>query len=147
MKRILAFLLALTALAACSKEPQPVATTDTSGQYRGTVSVDYEDTVYDNENILVSLKEEEGGLTLMIYDIKFVPQMPLTVTVTIKGIPFYRYGDRLEFSGDNIVPYSGILPFKSRTVYGLEGVARDKELTFSLRFGDSPTRFHGSLAE
>lgn len=140
-------LLALLGLfvSGCAKPGSPESLPAGEHLFIGTVSVDYEDAVYDNKDVSVKLVEEDDGtLTLIIYDIKFVPKMPVTVTVTVPGITCYKYGGgRWVFSGDNIVPYSGIIPFSARTVYQLEGTLQDGNLSFSLLFGDSPTRFTG----
>lgn len=144
MRKLLYFFAAVICMAACQKAEDPSELPDTAELYLGTVSVDYEDSVYDNENIKVKLSEEEDGtMTLIIYRIKFVPKMPVTVTVTVKGIDFWKDGGKTFFAGDDIVPYSGIMPFSSRTVHQLEGTVDGEKLSFSLLFGDSPTRFEG----
>ena len=65
-------------LMACNKPAQPVIPQESN--FKGTVTVIYQDAPFDNENIEVNFKPSADGKTgsLTIYQIKFVPQMPVT---------------------------------------------------------------------
>ena len=73
-------------LLACNKPAQPVIPQESN--FKGTVTVIYQDAPFDNENIEVNFKPSADGKTgsLTIYQIKFVPQMPVTIDVTIPNI-------------------------------------------------------------
>jgi len=155
MKKPLLMLLASLILAsACSRgSDDPVDGTPVNNDYIGTVSVLYEEEYFDNENITVTVTSEgeevadgqKGTLTIEIHRIKFVPKMPVTVDVKINGVSYTRLGDDISFSGDDIVPLSGILPMKRYLVTDLAGTIIGNECVFSLKFGEYPTSFSGRV--
>jgi len=157
---------------ACSRpDDDPLDKTPVNDNYVGTVSVLYEGEYFDNENITVTVSSEgdassegetaaegdassegedgtlddgrEGTLTILIHRIKFVPKMPVTVDVKINGVSYTQLGGAISFSGDDIVPLSGILPMKRYLVTDLAGTIIDGECVFSLKFGEYPTSFSG----
>lgn len=144
MKKI-AFLAALAALFACTKTPQEQPL-PTKGNYSGTVSVDWNGGTFDTENISVDYLPAADGMTadIIIYKIKFVPAMPVTIDVTIPGVTVTRKGDEIVLSGNDIIPTAmGGAPYERYKVTGLSGTVSASKLDFSLNFGDSPTRFNG----
>lgn len=148
MKRFFYFIfIAATLVAGCSKiteEPEP----DPFGgaSYKGVVSVEFAGADYDNSDILVDVTPDEGAgtLTIDIHQIKFVPQMPVTVDVTVPGVSYSEKGGVLTFSGDGIIPLSGVVPVERYLVSGLTGTIKEDSCTFSLNFGSYPTKFTGS---
>ena len=109
------------------------------------MTVEYLGEAFDNENISVKFTPSESGTTadITIYQIKFVPQMPVTIDVTIPSVTVSAASGTISFSGDNIVPWAlgGEMP--RYLVTGLSGRIEGKEISFSLSFGDYPTRFSG----
>jgi len=110
------------------------------------VSVLYEEEYFHNNDIVVQVIPDEtaGNLTVKIFQIKFVPKMPVTVDVEIPGVSYTEKNGVVTFTGDDIVPLSGIIPVKRYLVTGLEGTLVDGECRFSLYFGDYPTTFSGT---
>ena len=54
----------------------------------------------------ISPDNETKTLTLFINDAKFAPNMPLTIDITIKDIPFTVYGNnKINFQATNTDPY------------------------------------------
>ena len=94
MKKI-AFLATLAALFACTKTPQEQPL-PTKGNYSGTVSVDWNGGTFDTENISVDYLPAADGMTadIIIYKIKIVPAMPVTIDVTIPGGHRHAQGRR-----------------------------------------------------
>ena len=78
---------------------------------------------------------------IVIYRIKFVPAMPVTIDVSIPGISVQ--GD--AFSCDNVIPWALGGEYPIYTVHNLKGTVAGETLSFSLLFGDYPTRFTGRL--
>lgn len=146
MKRILLVFSALLAFVACNKnnenQPEPFS----GASYQGTVSVTYQGQDNDNPDIKVDVTKDETGntLSITIYQIKFVPQMPVTVDVTIPGVAYSEKNGVVSFQGDNIIPLSGVVPVERYLVSGLSGTIQDKNCQFSLNFGSFPTRFTGT---
>jgi len=145
MKRI-AFILIASLMAFCACEKDPVYEPFDDADYRGVVTVEYQGVNYDNNNISVEVDVDDatGTLTIDLYQIKFVPQMPVTVDVTIPGVKYSEAEGVLTFSGDNIIPLSGVVPVERYLVTGLSGTIKDRQCSFSLNFGAFPTSFVGT---
>ena len=140
--RMLSLSAMLLLAAACHKDPKADAVPGQS-LYVGTVSVDYNGGTYDNNDIYVAFRPSDDGRTaeIVIYRIKFVPAMPVTIDVSIPGISVQ--GD--AFSCDNVIPWALGGEYPKYTVHDLEGTVAGETLSFSLLFGDYPTRFTGRL--
>lgn len=135
---------ALACLLSCNKTPQP-DTFPRESLYLGTVSVDYEDDVFNNENITVAFDPSEDGRTadIIIYKIKFVSKMPVRIDVTIPDVELRQTPEGLRFSCDDIAPLALGGEYPKYQVYDLQGTLSGKNLSFSLLFGSYPTRFNG----
>ena len=87
--------------------------------------------------------QETKLATLTLVDVKFVPQMPLTVTPVIESVPFTFDGVTYSFKADSIVPLIGGNPFERYPAKYLLGTYTEKDgLKFSLFFDTIPTRFN-----
>ena len=118
-------------------------------EFTGTISVEYQGSVNDSDNVKVRFLPSEDGTTadITIYRIKFVPKMPVTIDVTIPSVRISGTEDNLILEADNIVPLALGGKYEKYTVYGLEGSQSGRGLEFSLKFGEFPTRFRGRLTE
>lgn len=107
----------------------------------------YQGSPFNNENIAVNFTPAEDGKTasITIYQIRFVPQMPVTIDVTIPNVTVQSTPEKILLSGDQIIPLAMGGEFPRYTVTGLEGEIVGQELVFSLNFGDSPTSYRGEL--
>lgn len=142
--------LAALALVGCSKEKeQEEASKPEFATYVGTVTVVSNDNSFDNENIEVSFNPSERGDTcsLTIFQIRFVPQMPVTVDVTIPGVAVAVAGDKTVLSCDSVVPLAMGGEYPRYTVTDFRGEMVGDEMAFSLNFGSSPTSFRGTRKE
>lgn len=142
--------LALLTIAAiiivgCGKEKEQPFTPEKAG-YAGTVTVIYQETAFDNEGIVVDFDPSDDGKTasLTIHKIKFVPQMPVTIDVTIPDIDITVSGRTTLLSKDIVVPLAMGGEYPRYTVTGLTGRIEGEEISFSLKFGDYPTFFTGT---
>ncbi len=138
--------LALTALAllACNKKEPEVIVPQTA-DYKGTVTVLYQGEPYDNENIEVNFTPSEDGKTasLTIYKIRFVPQMPVTIDVTIPNVEITSTSTEILLLCDEVIPQAMGGDFPRYKVTNLTGSIKDGNMDFSLNFGDVPTSFTG----
>ena len=149
MKRVLSLALALFAtvavFAACNKDDKKEEVKEEwPKEFTGTVSVEFEGKTYstDNKTISVEKGKEENTVTIIFNKIKFVPGMPMEVTVNVPGVKYeVQKNGTIKLSGDNIVPQRGKIPFNKFTVTDLKGVITDKGMGLSLKFGPYPTSF------
>ena len=142
--------LALTALAlwACNQKDPEVITPKTA-DYQGTVTVMYQGEPYDNENVDVNFTPSEDGKTasITIYKIRFVPQMPVTIDVTIPSVELTSTSQEVILRCDEVIPLAMGGEFPRYKVTNLTGVVKEGKLDFSLNFGDFPTSFSGHLLD
>ncbi len=137
--------VALTALVlmACNKQPEVIV--PQKADFKGTVTVEYKGEPYDNENIEVKFTPSEDGKTasLTIYKIRFVPQMPVTIDVTIPNIELTATTTEITLKCDEVIPLAMGGEYPRYKVTNLKGVIDHGTLDFSLNFGDFPTSFTG----
>lgn len=147
MKTKLLFAIASAVLlAACSKNPSIETPESETADYTGTVSVEYEGEIFDNEDIKVHyvLSDDGKAAEILIYRIKFVPKMPVRVDVTIPDIQVVRDGGRTLLYCDDLNPLALGGEYPKYRVHNFEGEDSDHGLQFSLLFGEYPTWFSGS---
>lgn len=144
------FLLAALSLfaAGCGKEETETAVTPQQAGYTGTVTVTYQEKDYDNPDIRVDFTPSEDGktATLTMHKIKFVPQMPVTIDVTIPDVALTVSGKTVTLACDGVDPIAMGGPVSRYHVKNLTGTLAGETLQFALLFGDYPTRFSGKKA-
>lgn len=145
-KMLFAALTAMT-LIACGKIEPETPVVPQESDYQGTVTVIYEGAPFDNENIEVNFTPAEDGktATITIYQIRFVPRMPVTVDVTIPNVELQSTTEKVLLSCERTIPLAMGGEFPRYTVTNLQGEIVNNELNFSLNFGDSPTSFKGEV--
>lgn len=138
--------LAAFALLACNKNEPEILPTPEMADYKGTVTVTYQGAPFDNDDVEVNFTPSEDGTTasITIFKIRFVPQMPVTIDVTIPDVGLTVTKEAIQLSCDNVIPLAMGGEFPRYTVTGLKGTVKDNELDFSLNFGDYPTSFKGT---
>lgn len=148
MKKLLYALLALSLVACTKVEPEKLPEPE-AADYNGTVTVIFQEAPFDNEGIDVNFKPSVDGKTaeITIYKIRFVPQMPVTIDVTIPGITLQSTSEGIILSCEEVIPLAMGGEYPRYTVTDLKGKVAGKELTFSLNFGDYPTSFKGQVRE
>ena len=144
MKKFI-YLLSLLGLVCCTKDSAPIDYS-VGLHYKGSVWVEYNGESYENKDIEVSFTLSEDGKTadIRMNRIRFVPQMPVTVT-TVLPVTVVGSGNNYTFTADNVYPHSpaGVEQQKYR-INKLSGMVTGNMLSFSLYFGDYPTTFTGS---
>lgn len=145
MKKIYTILCMGLAMIMCSCEPDADQNFDDQ-TFKGTVSVDYKDATYDNNDIIVEVEEaSEGLLDITIHSIKFVPQMPVTIDVTFPNVPYTKSKDNITFFIDTVVPTMGPTPVEKYTSKSLAGLITSKGgISFTVQIADYPTRYVGT---
>ena len=142
-RMILAF--AALALLACNKEEKNETPVAEAGDYKGVVTVEASSGTFDNEDIEVNFTPSEDGKTasIIIYKIRFVPQMPVTIDVTIPNVAVQSTTEKILLSCERTIPLAMGGEYPRYTVTDLKGEIVGQEMSFSLNFGDSPTSFQG----
>ena len=149
-KHIMLMALVATTTIGCAKNNPEEVVEPKEGSYVGTVTVNSTSgEVFDNENIEVSFTPSEDGktATLILYQIKFTPRMPMTLDVTIPEVSISTEGQDIKLECAEVVPLAMGGPFPNYTVTDLTGKISGGKLTFSLNFGATPTSFEGTLQE
>lgn len=138
---------AAVAVVACQKPAADEPLKPTEASYVGTVTVISGETPFDNEDIEVSFNPAEDGATasITIYQIRFVPKMPVTIDVTIPNVNVTAGTEVITLACDNVIPLAMGGEYPRYTVTGFTGTIKGDELSFSLNFGSSPTSFKGTL--
>lgn len=147
MKLFKTFLFAavLVVAAACSKnDPVKIIETPAETVYSGTMTVvaDGKDNV--SENVKVNVSFQEDGTTNIIFNkVKFVPQMPVSLDVTVPGVKCECRENEIILSGSDIVPLAMGMPYEKYNVTSLTGKIISGKLTISLNFGGYATSYVG----
>ena len=146
-KHLFAALLTALLLFGCEKENPETPLVPKVSDYTGTVTVIYQEAPFDNENINVNFTPSEDGKTasITLHQIRFVPQMPVTIDVTIPDIVLQSTSEKISLSCEKTIPLAMGGEYPRYTVTDLKGEIVGKELTFSLKFGDYPTSFKGQI--
>ena len=148
------FLMFLMAVAmplamSCSKEDgsneEPLVANEY--EYSGTMTVTAGGSDNVSEDVAVDclLDKEASTMKILFHKVKFVPQMPISLDVTVPDVAYSEKNGTVEFSADGIVPLSGgTVPFPKYTVTALSGTLNATGLSLSLNFGDYPVTYVGA---
>ena len=140
----------LLAVAGCSKNNvNEEKEAPRSSVYSGSLNVvaGGKDNVTEGVEVNADI-DKDGVLTLVFQKVKFVPQMPVSLDVTVPDVKYSREADgSLLLSGDGIVPITMMQPYPKYTVTGLTGKMSAKALSVSLNFGEFPTSYSGNVVE
>lgn len=149
MKKTIYLMLAFAAvLAGCDKsekENEEPVNVLKSTDYSGTLTVNASSGEFDTENVKVSYiaTEKADSASIILYQVKFSPRMPVSLDVTVPGIVVKKTAKGAILTCDSIVPLAMGGEFPNYTVKGFEGEIIDDDLTFSLNFGSTPTSYQG----
>lgn len=147
MKFLKAFLFVavLVVAAACSKnEPVKIIETPTETVYSGTMTVVADGKYNVSENVKVNVSFQEDGMANIIFNkVKFVPQMPVSLDVTVPGVKCETRENEIILSGNDIVPLAMGMPYAKYNVTSLTGKIIAGKLTVSLNFGEFATSYVG----
>ena len=145
MKKIFAILAAALLIASCGSDSKddnnslPVGTTN----YKGTMTVVFQGQVV----LTVNYDQKKGQASILFNQVKFVPQMPVTLDITVPGVTATVSGEKVNLSAEGVEPTVGGVPYEDYLVTGLNGSIYKGVLDISLKFGNFPTKFNGTLIE
>ena len=138
---------AAVAVVACQKPAADEPLKPTEASYVGTVTVISGETPFDNEDIEVSFNPAEDGATasITIYQIRFVPKMPVTIDVTIPNVNVTAGTEVITLACDNVIPLAmgGGYPRRDRVHRHNQG----RRAEFLAEFRQFPHQLQGHAEE
>ena len=115
-------------------------------EYSGTMTVTAggSDNVSEDVAVECLLDKDAHTMKILFHKVKFVPQMPISLDVTVPDVSYSEKDGTVTFSGDGIVPLSGgTVPFPKYTVTALSGTMTATGISLHLNFGDYPVAYTG----
>lgn len=111
----------------------------------GTTTVDDSFSLSD---IRFELTPGQSGSTvdLMMWEIKFAEQMPMTLDIEVPGIGYSGTAGAFSLVAETIVPLVGGAPMADRTITGLEGSIEGEKLELNFNVGTNHVAYEGTLA-
>ena len=155
MKKTVFILAAMAAvLVSCDKEE-----TDNIKQEEDVVTVNSDTVFYSgtllanassgdcqtpDTKICINPSDKADSTSITIFKAKLAQRMP-AMDIIIPGITVQKNGNVTVLAADSTVPLAMGNPFPNYTVTGFEGEILNDEITFSLKFGSTPTSYSGQL--
>ena len=97
-----------------------------------------------NTKICINPSDKADSTSITIFKAKLAQRMP-AMDIIIPGITVQKNGDVTVLSADSTIPLAMGNPFPKYAVTGFEGEILNDEITFSLKFGSTPTSYSGQL--
>ncbi|MBR2395263.1 MAG: hypothetical protein IKB00_01505 [Bacteroidaceae bacterium] len=94
--------------------------------------------------ICINPSDKADSTSITIFKAKLAQRMP-AMDIIIPGITVNKNGNVTVLAADSTVPLAMGNPFPNYTVTGFEGEILNDEITFSLKFGSTPTSYSGQL--
>ena len=101
----------------------------------------------ENVVLTVNYDQKKGQASILFNQVKFVPQMPVTLDITVPGVTATVSGEKVNLSAEGVEPTVGGVPYENYLVTGLNGSIYKGVLDISLKFGNFPTKFNGTHIE
>ena len=155
MKKTVMILAAMAAvLVSCEKEE-----TDNIKQEEDVVTVSSDTVFYSgtllanassgdcqtpDTKICINPSDKADSTSITIFKAKLAQRMP-AMDIIIPGITVNKNGNVTVLAADSTVPLAMGNPFPNYTVTEFEGEILNDEITFSLKFGSTPTSYSGQL--
>ncbi len=96
--------------------------------------------------ISINPSDKADSTSITIFKAKLANRMP-AMDITIPGITVQKNGNVTLISTQSSVPLAMGNPFPNYTVTEFEGEILNDEITFSLKFGSTPTSYSGRIVK
>ena len=148
------FLFAMAALAAvmvsCDKQEtgienqEEIVVSNDTVFYKGTLIANASsgDCETPDTRISINPSDKADSVSITIFKAKLAQRMP-AMDIIIPGITVAKNGNVTLLSSETSVPLAMGNPFPNYTVTEFDGEIVNDEITFSLKFGSTPTSFSG----
>ena len=151
MKKILFVMAALAAvMVSCDKQEtgienqEEIVVSNDTVFYKGTLIANASsgDCETPDTRISINPSDKADSVSITIFKAKLAQRMP-AMDIIIPGITVAKNGNVTLLSSETSVPLAMGNPFPNYTVTEFEGEIVNDEITFSLKFGSTPTSYHG----
>ena len=102
------------------------------------------DCVTPDTKISVNYTDKADSVSITIFKAKLAQRMP-AMDIIIPGISVKQEGDVAEISSNNSIPLAMGSEFAAYTVTEFSGFVLSDSISFSLKFGQTPTSFAGHI--
>ena len=102
------------------------------------------DCVTPDTKISVNYTDKADSVSITIFKAKLAQRMP-AMDIIIPGISVKKEGDVAEISSNNSIPLAMGSEFAAYTVTEFSGFVLSDSISFSLKFGKTPTSFAGHI--
>ncbi|MBP5691368.1 MAG: hypothetical protein J6W99_04460 [Bacteroidaceae bacterium] len=102
------------------------------------------DCITPDTKISVNYTDKADSVSITIFKAKLAQRMP-AMDIIIPGISVKQEGDVTEISSDNSIPLAMGSEFPAYTVTEFSGFVLSDSISFSLKFGQTPTSFAGHI--
>jgi len=139
-KSLLLVACAALSFAACDKDDDKTPVNPTPKGYVGELSVDQTDgTFFKQQGVSVRYDlKDDRTVDIYMYRVQFAEAMPVKLDMTIPGVECKSVGERIELSGERIIPLAMGGEFPRYTITSLRGTLTDSELQLSMNCGEFP---------
>ena len=145
MKKTILVAICAIALIACEEKEPNSGCNIPPTEYVGLVTVGSIDNLFELTDILVSVKENcNKTVDIEMFNVKFAPQMPVTINMVISGVAAVTTKESFSLSGNNITPTYKDQSYPQYTITELEGSKTPETLSLSMICGSLPVTFSGN---
>ncbi len=102
------------------------------------------DCITPDTKISVNYTDKADSVSITIFKAKLAQRMP-AMDIIIPGISVKKEGDVAEISSNNSIPLAMGSEFPAYTVTEFSGFILSDSISFSLKFGKTPTSFAGHI--
>ena len=155
MKKILFAMAALAAvMVSCDKQEtgienqEEIVVSNDTVFYKGTLIANASsgDCETPDTRISINPSDKADSVSITIFKAKLAQRMP-AMDIILPGITVAKNGNVTLLSSETSVPLAMGNPFPNYTVTEFEGEIVNDEITFSLKFGSTPTSFSGRIVK
>ena len=120
---------------------------DTSVSYLGQMVVAFQGTNIptDSVNVVANVNKDSSLVSLDWKKVKFVPQMPVTIDLSVPNITAKKESGKIVFAADSIIPTMLGNEVAKYAASDIKGEIFGDSISLSLKFGSFPTSYKGIL--
>ena len=98
----------------------------------------------ENAKFEVAINEAAKTLDIKMFQMKFDDNMPVTLNILAKDLPFQSYEDEVIVEKDKVIPTVGGIPMQAFTLENLKIIAGEYKLYVSFKCKGSVMEYNGN---